>query len=106
MVIRRFEIYLIELDPIMGSEIKKTRPCVIVSPNEMHGLNTVLIAPMTSKGFPAPSRVPLSFDGKSGLVLLDQLRAVDKARLIKKLGVVDSKTQKLLAATLVSMFEL
>jgi mRNA interferase MazF len=105
MVIRRFEIYLIELDPTVGSEIKKTRPCVIVSPNEMHGLNTVLIAPMTSKGFPAPSRVPLSFDGKTGLVLLDQLRSVDKSRLIKKLGVVDTNTQKLIAATLVSMFE-
>jgi len=105
MVIRRFEIYLIELDPAVGSEIKKTRPCVIVSPNEMHGLNTVLIAPMTSKGFPVPSRVPLSFDGKTGLVLLDQLSSVNKSRLIKKLGIVDINTQKLIAATLVSLFE-
>ena len=106
MVISRFDIYLIELDPAIGSEIKKTRPCVIVSPNEMHSLKTVLIAPMTSQGFTAPSRVVLEFQGKTGLILLDQLRAVDKSRLVKKLGAVDASTQKMIASTLVSMFEL
>lgn len=106
MVIKRFDIFLIQLDPTIGSEIKKTRPCVIVSPDEMNGLNTVLIAPMTTKGFAAPSRVELQFQDKTGLILLDQLRSVDKSRLIKKLGTVDAKTQRLISATLVSMFEL
>ncbi len=106
MVVYRFDVYLIELDPAIGSEIKKTRPCVIVSPNEMNCLKTVLIAPMTTKGFHAPSRVELQFQDKTGLILLDQLRSVDKSRLIKKLGAVDSKTQKIISSTLVSIFEM
>ncbi|TRW92829.1 type II toxin-antitoxin system PemK/MazF family toxin [Candidatus Methylobacter oryzae] len=106
MVVRRFDVYLVELDPAVGSEIRKTRPCVIISPNEMNCLKTVLIAPMTTKGFDAPSRVKLQFQEKSGLVLLDQLRSVDKSRLAKKLGAVDIKTQKLISSTLVDMFEL
>ncbi len=106
MVVNRFDVYLIELDPAIGSEIKKTRPCVIVSPNEMNCLKTVLIAPMTTKGFHAPSRVELQFQDKTGLILLDQLRPVDKSRLIKKLGTVDSKTQKIISSTLVSIFEM
>lgn len=106
MVVNRFDIYLIELDPAIGSEIKKTRPCVIVSPNEMNCLKTVLIAPMTTKGFHAPSRVELQFQDKTGVVLLDQLRSVDKSRLIKKLGTVDAKTQKLISSTLVNIFEM
>ncbi|MEY3758833.1 MAG: hypothetical protein RIR39_324 [Pseudomonadota bacterium] len=106
MVVNRFDVYLIELDPAIGSEIKKTRPCVIVSPNEMNCLKTVLIAPMTTKGFQAPSRVELQFQDKTGLILLDQLRSVDKSRLIKKLGAVDSKTQKIISSTLVNMFEM
>lgn len=105
MVVNRFEVYLIELDPVIGSEIKKTRPCVIVSPNEMNCLKTVLIAPMTTKGFHAPSRVELEFQDKTGLVLLDQLRAVDKSRLVKKLGTIDAKAQKKISSTLVDMFE-
>ncbi|MCK9634844.1 MAG: type II toxin-antitoxin system PemK/MazF family toxin [Methylobacter tundripaludum] len=105
MVVNRFEVYLIELDPAMGSEIKKNRPCVIVSPNEMNCLKTVLIAPMTTKGFHAPSRVELEFQDKTGLVLLDQLRAVDKSRLVKKLGTIDAKAQKKISSTLVDMFE-
>ncbi|MEE7626525.1 type II toxin-antitoxin system PemK/MazF family toxin [Methylobacter sp. Wu8] len=105
MVVNRFEVYLIELDPAMGSEIKKNRPCVIVSPNEMNCLKTVLIAPMTTKGFHAPSRVELEFQDKTGLVLLDQLRAVDKSRLVKKLGTIDAKAQKMISSTLVDMFE-
>ncbi len=106
MVVNRFDVYLIELDPTIGSEIKKTRPCIIVSPNEMNCLKTVLIAPMTTKGFHAPSRVELQFQDKTGLVLLDQLRSVDKSRLVKKLGTIEAKTQKMIAATLVDMFEM
>lgn len=105
MVVKRFDVYLIELDPAIGSEIKKTRPCVIVSPNEMNCLKTVLIAPMTTKGFHAPSRVELQFQDKTGLVLLDQLRSVDKSRLVKKLGTIDAKAQKTISSTLVDMFE-
>jgi len=105
MVVNRFDVYLIELAPTIGSEIKKTRPCIIVSPNEMHCLKTVLIAPMTTKGFQAPSRVELQFQDKTGLVLLDQLRSVDKSRLVKKLGIIDAKTQKMISSTLVNMFE-
>jgi mRNA interferase MazF len=106
MVVNRFDIYLIELDPAIGSEIKKTRPCVIVSPNEMNCLKTVLIAPMTTKGFHAPSRVEFQFQDKTGLILLDQLRSVDKSRLIKKLGTVDTKTQKIISSTLATIFEM
>ena len=106
MVVNRFDVYLIELDPTIGSEIKKTRPSVIVSPNEMNCLKTVLIAPMTTKGFYAPSRVELQFQDKTGLILLDQLRSVDKSRLLKKLGTIDTKTQKIIASTLVNIFEM
>lgn len=81
------------LDPTIGSEIKKSRPCVIVSPSEMHDyLRTVIVAPMTTKSRPAPFRVRLSHGGKKGLILLDQLRAIDKQRLGKKLGAVSGKT--------------
>lgn len=77
----------------MGSEIKKTRPCVVVSPQEMHDfLRTVIIAPMTTKGRSASYRVPITHDGKKGLVLLDQIRTIDKARLVKRLGAVSKKT--------------
>ncbi|MDP3877556.1 MAG: type II toxin-antitoxin system PemK/MazF family toxin [Methylobacter sp.] len=106
MVVKRFDVYLVELDPSIGSEIKKTRPCIIVSPNEMNALRTVLIAPMTTKGFYAPSRVELQFQGKTGLVLLDQLRSVDKSRLVKKLGAIDRNTQRLISSILVEMFEM
>jgi mRNA interferase MazF len=106
MVVNRFDVYLIELDPTIGSETKKTRPCVIVSPNEMNCLKTVLIAPMTTKGFYAPSRVELQFQDKTGLVLLDQLRSVDKSRLVKKLGTIDKNTQKKISSTLVTIFEM
>ena len=106
MVVNRFDIYLIELDPTIGSEIKKARPCVIVSPNEMNCLKTVLIAPMTTKGFYAPSRVEFQFQDKTGLVLLDQLRSIDKSRLVKKLVTIDTPTQKIISSTLVSIFEM
>ncbi len=90
---KRGEIWLVNLDPTIGSEIKKSRPCVVVSPAEMHDhLRTVIVAPMTSKSRPAPFRVPVKHGGQKGLILLDQLRAVDKARLAKRLGAVSAKT--------------
>ena len=99
----RGEIWLVNLDPTVGSEIKKSRPCVLVSPAEMHDyLRTVIIAPMTTKSRPAPFRIPLTHRGQRGLILLDQIRAVDKVRLMNKLGVVSAKS---LAATLDALQE-
>lgn len=92
-IVSRGDIWLINLDPTRGSETQKTRPCVIVSPQEMHDfLRTVIIAPMTTKGRQAPYRVPITHDGKKGLVLLDQIRTIDKGRLVKRLGAVSNKT--------------
>ncbi len=91
--IHRFEIWLVQLDPTKGSEIKKTRPCVVISPDEMSGLQTVIVAPMTSKGFTFPSRIQCTFQGQTGLILLDQIRTVDKTRLIQKLGILSKTTQ-------------
>ena len=92
-MVKRGEIWLVNLDPTMGSEIKKSRPCVVVSPAEMHDhLRTVIVAPMTTKSRPAPFRVPVTHGGQKGLILLDQVRAVDKARLAKRLGAVSAKT--------------
>lgn len=100
---KRGEIWLVNLDPTIGSEIKKTRPCVVVSPAEMHDhLRTAIIAPMTTRSRPAPFRIGVTHAGKKGLILLDQMRAVDKDRLAKKLGAVSAKT---LAATLSALQE-
>lgn len=105
MVVRRFEIYLVNLDPTVGSEIKKTRPCVIISPDEMnHHIATVIIAPMTTKDRNYPTRVTCKFQGKNGQVVLDQLRTVDKKRLVKKLGRIDKKTQQSVLSTLAELF--
>ncbi|QWE13577.1 type II toxin-antitoxin system PemK/MazF family toxin [Polynucleobacter sp. AP-Titi-500A-B4] len=91
-MVSRGDIWLINLDPTKGSEIKKTRPCIIVSPQEMHDfLRTVIIAPMTTKGCQAPYRLPITHDGKKGLVLLDQISTIDKSRLVKRLGSVNNK---------------
>jgi len=91
--VKRGEIWLVNLDPTVGSEIRKSRPCVIVSPPELNRyLRTVIVAPMTSKGFAAPFRVPLTHAGTKGLIVLDQLRAVDKMRLAKRLGTVSGRT--------------
>lgn len=104
-MVRRGDIWLVSLDPTVGSEIRKSRPCVVVSPPEMHDhLRTVIVAPMTTKSRPAPFRVPLSHGGKKGLILLDQIRAVDKARLAKKLGNVSAKTLSLTLDTLQEVF--
>ncbi len=91
--VHRFDVWLIQLDPTQGSEIKKTRPCTVVSPDEMASLKTAIVAPMTSKGFSFPTRIQCTFKGKKGLILLDQMRAVDKSRLIQKLGVISKTTQ-------------
>ena len=104
-MVKRGEIWLVNLDPTVGSEIQKTRPCVIVSPTELNdNLRTVIVAPMTSKGFPAPFRVPVSHGGTKGLILLDQLRTVDKARLTKKSGAVTAKTLSATLSTLQEVF--
>ena len=101
----RGEIWLVNLDPTVGSEIKKTRPCVVVSPPELNqNLRTVMMAPMTSKGFAAPFRVPVTHAGTKGLIVLDQLRAVDKQRLVMKLGQVSAKTMGNVLKTLQELF--
>ncbi len=91
--VHRFDIWLVQLDPTQGSKIKKTRPCVVISPDEMSALKTAIVAPMTSKVFSYPTRIQYTFQGKKGLILLDQMRAVDKSRLIQKLGVISQSAQ-------------
>ncbi|MBP5358079.1 MAG: type II toxin-antitoxin system PemK/MazF family toxin [Treponema sp.] len=87
MVVNQYNIYLVNLDPTVGHEIKKTRPCLVISPNEMnHNIDTVIIAPMTTKSQAYPTRVPVKFDSKQGWIILDQIRTVDSIRLIKHLG--------------------
>jgi mRNA interferase MazF len=104
-LVSRGDIWLVSLDPTVGTEIKKSRPCVVVSPPEMHDyLRTVIVAPMTTKGRPAPFRVPLSHGGKKGLILLDQIRAVDKVRLARKMGSVSAKTLGVALDTLQEVF--
>ena len=94
MVINRFDVYLINLDPTIGSEIQKTRPCLIISPDEMNRhIRTVMIAPMTTAGKDYPTRVKCKFKKKKGQIVLDQIRTIDKTRLIKKIGKIDPKTQ-------------
>jgi len=101
----RFEIYIVNLDPTVGSEIKKTRPCVIVSPNEMnHNINTVIIAPMTTKGKKYPTRVKVQFNGLEGLIVLDQIRTVDRKRLIQKKGLLSQKEAEKVLSILAQMF--
>ena len=101
---KRFEVFLATLDPTLGSEIQKTRPCVIVSPNEMNRyLSTIIIAPMTTKSRNYPSRIPCRFQGKLGQIVLDKLRAVDKARLVKRLGRIGPSVQSLLLESLAEM---
>jgi len=90
MVIRQYEVYLISLDPTIGHEIKKARPCVIISPDEMNkNISTVIIAPMTTQSCPCPTCIPLKFTGKEAWIVLDQLRTVDRKRLIEKLGKIE-----------------
>jgi mRNA interferase MazF len=105
MEVKRFEVFLINLDPTVGHEIKKTRPCLVISPDEMnHFISTVIIAPMTTKSRKYPTRVTCKFKGKSGDIVLDQIRTVDKARLVQRLGTIDLSTQKKAVAVLQEMF--
>ena len=103
--INRFDIVLVKLNPTVGSEIQKTRPCIIISPNEMNVLKTIIIAPMTSKGFNFIFRPKLEFEDKKGLVLLDQIRAVDKTRVVKKIGTVEKNKSKEISKILTEIFE-
>jgi len=89
----RFEVWSVDLNPTQGSEINKGRPCLIISPNELMSLATVIVAPMTTKGFKIPSRIDIEFNGKSGLIILDQIRTIDKNRLVNKLGTISTVKQ-------------
>ena len=105
LVIHRFDIYLVNLEPTIGSEMKKTRPCVVVSPNSINrNLATVLIAPMTSKFHAYPSHVPCFFQDQHGEIALEQMRVADKRRLIRLLGTLDAPTQKQVLGVLAEMF--
>ncbi|MFM1997401.1 MAG: hypothetical protein RLZZ111_1788 [Planctomycetota bacterium] len=105
MVISRFEVHLVVLDPTVGREIRKTRPCLVVSPDELnHAISTAIVAPMTTKGRAYPTRVPCRFGGKSGQVVLDQIRTVDQSRLVKKLGRIDARTAQRVLEVLQELF--
>lgn len=105
MVADRFAVFLVNLGPTVGNEIKKTCPCVVVSPDEMNRhIRTVIVAPMTTQGQPYPTRVTCTFQGKRGQVVLDQIRTVDKARLVRRLGKLDARTQPRVLEVLREMF--
>lgn len=105
MVVKRFEVYLVSLDPTVGREICKTRPCLVISPDESNRyIATVIVAPMTTKGRDYPTRVNCSFNGKDGQVVLDQIRTVDKSRLVHKLGEVDPKIKTDVLSVLAEIF--
>ena len=105
LVVSRFDVFLITLDPAQGHEIRKTRPCVVISPDEMNRhIGTVIVAPMTTKGRDYPTRIPLTFQRKKGQIVLDQVRTVDKARLVKRLGKLDKNTAARTLAVLQEMF--
>jgi mRNA interferase MazF len=103
--VRRFEVYLVNLDPTIGSEIRKTRPCVIVSPNEMNRhVHTVIVAPMTTRGQAYPTRVACTFGGRKAQIVIDQIRTVDKLRLVKRLGMISPAAQNEILAMLAEVF--
>ena len=105
MVASRFDVFLVRLDPTEGREIRKTRPCLVISPDEMNQhIDTVIVAPMTTKGRPYPTRVPVRFKRKPGQVVLDQIRTVDKSRLVKRLGKLDEATRAHVLALLAELF--
>ena len=104
-MVKRFDVFLANLDPTVGSEIRKTRPVVVVSPDEMNGLlKTVIVAPMTTTFRNYPTRVTLTFQGKEGQIALDQIRTVDKVRLIKLLGSLETPTAKKVCSVMQEMF--
>lgn len=105
MVVKRFDVYLVNLDPTIGSEIQKTRPCLVISPDVMNRyIATVIVAPMTTKGRPYPTRVECLFQGKEGQIVLDQVRTVDKVRLVRRLGRIDAQTQADVFTVLAELF--
>jgi mRNA interferase MazF len=105
MAVKRFDVYLVNLDPAIGAEIQKTRPCLVISPDEMNrNIRTVIIAPMTSAQKGYPTRVSCTFQKKKGQIVLDQLRTIDKARLIKKLGTIDPEDQLEVISILQQLF--
>ena len=106
VAVARFEVYLVSLNPTVGSEIQKTRPCVVISPPEMNRHSAVfIVAPMTSGGRPRPTRLACEFQGVSGFVVLDQIRAVDRSRLVKRIGALPPSFGERLLALLREMFE-
>ena len=105
MVVRRFDVFLVRLDPTVGSEIQKSRPCLIISPDEMNRhIHTVIIAPMTTRGRKYPTRIACEFQSKQGQIVLDQIRTVDKAGLLRKLGRIDNQAQIAVLSVLQEMF--
>src|SRR5210317_531133 len=105
VVIGRFDVCLVNLDPTLGSEIKKTRPCLIISPDEMNRhIRTVIVAPMTTAGKEYPTRISCTFKKKKGQIVTDQIRTIDKSRLIKRLGAIDPNTQLEVIAVLQRLF--
>ncbi len=105
MAVNRFDVFLVNLDPIIGSEIRKTRPCLIISPNEMNrNIRTVIIAPMTTKVRRYPTRVACKFQRKEGQIIIDQICTIDKSRLVQKLGKLDRETRVKVLNTLPEMF--
>ncbi len=105
MEVKRFEVYLVNLDPTVGHEIKKSRPCLVISPDELNRyISTVIVAPMTTKGRGYPTRVPCTFQGKEGQVVMDQIRTVNKIRLVKRLGKIHSQTQTVVFSVLSELF--
>lgn len=105
-MVKRFEVWNIELNPTRGSEINKMRPCLVISPNEVNKfLNTVVIVPMTSTTKPYPTRLNCHFKGKNGQLVVDQIRCVDKTRLIEKLGIMDTKTCKEISVLIIETFK-
>ena len=104
MVINQYDVLLINLDPTVGHEIKKVRPCLVISPNEMNeSIQTVIIAPMTTKSRKYPTRIQVNFENKEGWIVLDQIRTVDRKRLVKKLGKIKKKEIEEVKRTLQEM---
>lgn len=105
MEVSRFDVFLVNLDPVAGSEIRKTRPCVVISPDEMNRhIRTAIVAPMTTKGRAYPTRVACRFRGRSGRIVLDQIRTVDTGRFVKKAGRIDRRTGDRVLSVLSEMF--
>jgi mRNA interferase MazF len=106
VVVKRFDVFLVALDPTVGSEIRKTRPCLVISPDDINDhVRTVIVAPLTSRGRPYVSRIPCRFQGRDGHIVLDQIRTVDKRRLLKRLGKMSGATPLAALTFLREMFE-